>query len=164
MPQFPRTTLSVASSQQSTKMLVDLSALPAPSERVFANGCAVIDHGVVFELAFTQSRPKGITRLGVSLMVSVDTMVGQFWKSSVGFLDTERAVLAHRDADVQVADLEEAVDSFIDPLDPELLALQELAAVLACSDRRYLPERLRTADRAALVEQFAQLRARAGRR
>src|SRR5213593_485914 len=76
----------------------------------------------------------------------------------------ERAVLAHRDADVQVADLEEAVSSFIDPLDPELLALQELAAVLACSDRRYLPERLRTADRAALLEQFAQLRARAGRR
>src|SRR5439155_1293855 len=76
----------------------------------------------------------------------------------------ERAVLAPRDTDVHVADLEEAVCSFIDPLDPELLALQELAAVLACSDRRYLPERLRTADRDALLEQFAQLRARAGRR
>src|SRR6266850_1273735 len=39
----------------------------------------------------------------------------------------ERAVLARRDDDVQRGDLEEAVNSFIDPLDPELLALQELA-------------------------------------
>jgi AAA+ superfamily predicted ATPase len=76
----------------------------------------------------------------------------------------ERAVLARRDDDVQLADLEEAVNSFIDPLDPALLALQELAAVLACSDRRYLPERYRDADRAALIEQFTQLKSRAGRR
>ncbi len=76
----------------------------------------------------------------------------------------ERAVLAKRDDDVQLGDLEEAVNSFIDPLDPELLALQELAAVLACSDRRYLPERYRDADRAALMEQFAGLKLRAGRR
>ena len=76
----------------------------------------------------------------------------------------ERAVLAMRDDDVQLADLEEAVNSFIDPLDPELLALQELAAVLACSDRRYLPERYRDADRASLMEQFARLKLRAGRR
>ncbi len=76
----------------------------------------------------------------------------------------ERAVLARRDDDVQLNDLEEAVDSFIDPLDPELLALQELAAVLACSDRRFLPERYRDADRGALMEQFARLKLRAGRR
>ncbi len=75
----------------------------------------------------------------------------------------ERAVLAHRDEDVQRADLEEAVSSFIDPLDPNLLALQELAAVLACSDRRYLPERYRNADRAALLEEFSRLKLRAGR-
>jgi len=76
----------------------------------------------------------------------------------------ERAVLAKHDDDVQLGDLEEAVNSFIDPLDPELLALQELAAVLACSDRRYLPERYRGADRAALMDQFAGLKLRAGRR
>jgi SpoVK/Ycf46/Vps4 family AAA+-type ATPase len=76
----------------------------------------------------------------------------------------ERAVLAKRDNDVQVDDLKEAVNSFIDPLDPDLLALQELAAVLACSDRRYLPERYRDTDRAGLLEQFARLRLRAGRR
>ena len=74
----------------------------------------------------------------------------------------ERAVLAKHDDDVQLADLQDAVDSFIDPLDPELLALQEVAAVLACSDRRYLPERYRTADRASLLDQFNRLRA--GRR
>ena len=76
----------------------------------------------------------------------------------------ERAVLANRDNDVQRADLEEAVSSFIDPLDPDLLALQETAAVLACSDRRYLPERYLNADRAQLVEEFARLKLRAGRR
>jgi len=72
----------------------------------------------------------------------------------------ERAVLALRDDDVQLADLEEAVNSFIDPLDPNLLALQETAAVLACSDRRYLPEKYRDADRSALLEQFAALKLR----
>jgi AAA+ superfamily predicted ATPase len=76
----------------------------------------------------------------------------------------ERAVLATRDHDVQMTDLEEAVQSFIDPLDPNLLALQELAAVLACSDRRFLPERYRTADRAGLMEEFAVLKLRVGRR
>lgn len=76
----------------------------------------------------------------------------------------ERAVLAKRDDDVRVEDLQEAVDSFIDPLDAELLALQELAAVLACSDRRYLPGRYIEVDRARLVEEFARLKLRAGRR
>lgn len=76
----------------------------------------------------------------------------------------ERAVLAQRDDDVQLADLEEAVNSFIDPLDPALLALQELAAVLACSDRRYLPERYRNTDRATLIEEFGRCRLRVGRR
>jgi ATP-dependent 26S proteasome regulatory subunit len=75
----------------------------------------------------------------------------------------ERAVLAKRDDDVQRSDLEEAVSSFIDPLDPNLLALQELAAVLACSDRRYLPERYRNADRALLLEDFSRLKLRSGR-
>ena len=69
-------------------------------------------------------------------------------------------MLASRDDDVQKADLEEAVNSFIDPLDPNLLALQELAAVLACSDRRYLPSRYRDADRAQLLEDFNRLKNR----
>jgi len=76
----------------------------------------------------------------------------------------ERAVLAKRDDDVQLTDLEEAVNSFIDPLDPELLALQELAAVLACSDRRFLPQVYRDTDRSLLLEEFARLRLRTGRR
>ncbi|MBK9991156.1 MAG: ATP-binding protein [Verrucomicrobia bacterium] len=76
----------------------------------------------------------------------------------------ERAVLALRDADVQLGDLQEAVNSFIDPLDPNLLALQELAAVLACSDKRYLPKNYCDADRAAMLETFAGLKLRAGHR
>jgi hypothetical protein len=75
----------------------------------------------------------------------------------------ERAVLAVRDNDVQRVDLEEAVSSFIDPLDPNLLRLQELAAVLACSDRRYLPPRYATLDRGPLLEEFQHLKLRAGR-
>lgn len=75
----------------------------------------------------------------------------------------ERAVLANRDSDVQRADVEEAVNSFIDPLDANLLALQETAAVLACSDKRYLPEHYLAADRAALQEQFSHLKLRLGK-
>ena len=74
----------------------------------------------------------------------------------------ECAVLAKRDDDVQRADLEEAVNAFLDPLDPNLLALQELAAVLACSDRRYLPERYQRADRGGLLDEFARLKLRSG--
>ncbi len=75
----------------------------------------------------------------------------------------ECAVLAKRDDDLQVGDLEQAVNSFIDPLDPDLLALQELAAVLACSDRRYLPERYRDLDRAELMHKFSELKSRLAR-
>ena len=73
-------------------------------------------------------------------------------------------MLAKRDDDVQLTDVQGAVDSFIDPLDPDLLSLQELAAVLACSDSRYLPDRYRSADRGVLLEQFALCRSRTGRR
>jgi AAA+ superfamily predicted ATPase len=75
----------------------------------------------------------------------------------------ERAVLASRDEDVQRDDVEEAVNSFIDPLDPNLLRLQELAAVLACSDRRYLPQHYLASDRALLLEDFSRLKLRTGR-
>ena len=72
----------------------------------------------------------------------------------------ERAVLANRDDDVQLADLQTAVESFIDPLDGNLLALQELAAVLACSDRRFLPSGYASTPREELAGTFASLQAR----
>jgi hypothetical protein len=65
---------------------------------------------------------------------------------------------------VQLNDLQDAVNSFIDPLDPDLLALQELDAVLACSDHRYLPAQFQNLDRGALTERFALLKLRAGKR
>jgi hypothetical protein len=71
----------------------------------------------------------------------------------------ERAVLAERPT-VELADLEEAVSSFIDPLDPALLRIQEMAAILSCSDMRYLPERYRALDRSALAEEFSRIKAR----
>jgi hypothetical protein len=70
----------------------------------------------------------------------------------------ERAVLAKRDTDVQLADLRDAVDAFIDPLDGNLLALQELAAVLACSDRRFLPEKYKSAPRDDLSATLTHLK------
>jgi AAA+ superfamily predicted ATPase len=75
----------------------------------------------------------------------------------------ERAVLANRDNDVQRQDLEDAVTSFIDPLDPDLLRMQELAAVLACSDRRFLPDQFRNGDRTLYLEEFTRLKMRLGR-
>jgi SpoVK/Ycf46/Vps4 family AAA+-type ATPase len=66
----------------------------------------------------------------------------------------EIAVLNQRDNNLQVADIDEAVSSFIDALDPDLLRLQELAAVLACSDSRYLPENYKIANRAELTQEF----------
>jgi len=70
----------------------------------------------------------------------------------------ERAVLAGRIQGLELEDLRAAVDAFIDPLDENLLALQELAAVLACSDRRFLPERYAHADRAAMREAYEAAR------
>jgi hypothetical protein len=76
----------------------------------------------------------------------------------------ERAVLAQHDDDARLEDLKEAVDSFIDPLDPNLLAMQELAAVLSSSDKRYLPPRYAEADWALLLEEFARLKMVTARR
>jgi SpoVK/Ycf46/Vps4 family AAA+-type ATPase len=70
----------------------------------------------------------------------------------------ERAVLAERDADVRLEDLRSAVDAFIDPLDGSLLALQEIAAVLACSDRRFLPAKFAAMPRAELSAVLAELK------
>jgi SpoVK/Ycf46/Vps4 family AAA+-type ATPase len=70
----------------------------------------------------------------------------------------EIAILGKRDTDIQVRDIEEAIGSFIDALDPALIQLQELAAVLACSDARYLPEKYKTADRTAMTLEFNRLR------
>lgn len=70
----------------------------------------------------------------------------------------ERAVLAGRTDALELEDLKTAVDTFIDPLDENLLALQELAAVLACSDRRFLPERYAQMNRGELREAYEAAR------
>jgi SpoVK/Ycf46/Vps4 family AAA+-type ATPase len=69
----------------------------------------------------------------------------------------ERTVLAQRE-EVALDDLQEAVASFIDPLDPQLLRIQELAAILSCSDTRYLPEKYRVLDRETLAAEFARIK------
>ena len=72
----------------------------------------------------------------------------------------ENSVLDKRDTELRLSDLQEAIGSFIDALDPELIALQELAAVLACSDTRYLPEKYKSANRSELNATFAVLKSR----
>jgi len=72
----------------------------------------------------------------------------------------ERATLARRDGQVSVEDIQEAVESFIDPLDPSLIYLQVLAAILACSDKRYLPLQYANADRARLTEDFLSIKSK----
>lgn len=66
----------------------------------------------------------------------------------------ERAVLAGRDESLEVGDLRTAIGSFIDPLDGTLLLLQELAAVMACSDRRFLPPGYRDMPREELRRRY----------
>jgi len=68
----------------------------------------------------------------------------------------EKAVLDKRDNDVQAADFDEAVNSFIDPLDPMLLKLQELAAILACSDKRFLPEKFKNLNRELVYKLYQE--------
>lgn len=68
----------------------------------------------------------------------------------------ERAVLDSRDNNVTADDFKMAVETFIDPLDPLLLKLQMLAAVLACSDKRYLPAQYVDMDRSLLYQEFIQ--------
>lgn len=54
-------------------------------------------------------------------------------------------------------DITEAINSFIDPLPPDLLLLQELAAVLACSDKRFLPEKYASMDRSKMQRDMQML-------
>ncbi len=51
----------------------------------------------------------------------------------------EKAIFNQREDSIAVEDFREAVDSFIDPLDRLLIKLQTYAAILSCSDRRFLP-------------------------
>ncbi len=71
----------------------------------------------------------------------------------------EQAALDNR-TEVRLADLQDAVASFVDPLDPTLIAMQDLAAVLACSDTRFLPACYRDVERATLTNTFALLKAK----
>ena len=70
----------------------------------------------------------------------------------------ERAVLADRAETLELEDLKTAVETFIDPLDENLLALQELAAVLECSDKRFMPARYADANRGELREAYEAAR------
>lgn len=71
----------------------------------------------------------------------------------------ESSVLAGRDKkDVSVKDFQEAVDGFIDSLDPNLIELQILAGVISCSDKRYLPERFTRTDMSKWHRRFEELK------
>lgn len=71
----------------------------------------------------------------------------------------ESAVLSGRDKkDISKEDFQEAVDGFIDSLDPNLIELQILAGVVSCSDKRYLPERFTKLEMSHWHRRFEELK------
>ena len=71
---------------------VDLSALPAPEETVFANSCSIIDYGLHLELFFWHHRPKGRTEPVLSVMVPIDAAVVYLWGTSREFQQQEESI------------------------------------------------------------------------
>lgn len=69
----------------------------------------------------------------------------------------EIAVLASRDNQIGIEDLKEAVDSFVDPLDGNLIRKQNLAAILSCSDSRLLPDKINKMNRDDLADTLKEL-------
>ena len=67
-----------------------------------------------------------------------------------------RAYIEGRE-EVSRADLELEAKSYIPNLNPRALELQSLAAILECSDRRFLPERLNALDRDDVQRRFGEL-------
>ena len=67
-----------------------------------------------------------------------------------------RAYIEGRDV-VSRADLDLEGKSYIPNLNPRALELQTLAAILECSDRRFLPDRLEALDRGEVQARFQEL-------
>jgi AAA+ superfamily predicted ATPase len=104
------------------------------------------DDAELKEIFTTVATHKGLT-ISEEILLRVAVKLGDLEITgseveSVIIRAMEKAVLAGKDKkDVSVEDFMVAIDGFIDPLDPNLIQLQVLAGVLACSDRRYLPAR-----------------------
>jgi AAA+ superfamily predicted ATPase len=78
---------------------------------------------------------------------------------SIVIRSMESAVLAKRNkTDVSAKDFKEAVEGYIDSLDPNLIELQILAGVVSCSDKRYLPEKFKTTDMSIWHRRFEALK------
>lgn len=117
----------------------------------------------VSELFKTLAKVKGIT-FDAGLADSIKGLLGDrpLTGSDVDSILSRALESAELDdrskAAVSKDDIKAAIESFIDPLDPALLELQELAAVLACSDRRFLPMKYIDADRSELRVRFEFLK------
>jgi SpoVK/Ycf46/Vps4 family AAA+-type ATPase len=53
----------------------------------------------------------------------------------------EMAVLEKHDDNITIENFQQTIESFINPLDQDILLSQDLAAYLSCTDARYLPKR-----------------------
>jgi len=70
----------------------------------------------------------------------------------------EMAVLEKHDNNITIENFKQAIESFINPLDQNVLAMQDLAAYLSCTDSRYLPKRFSDQEhRPMFVEAFNTL-------
>jgi len=71
---------------------VDLSALEAPEETVFANSCSIIDYGLYLELVFSHIRPRGHTEPVLSAMVPIDAAVTFLWATTREYQQQDEAI------------------------------------------------------------------------
>lgn len=71
----------------------------------------------------------------------------------------ERAIFNQRENAIQVEDVREAIESFIDPLDRRLIKLQTYAAILSCSDRKFMTDQYARFTRQEIEDQmYAEMR------
>jgi len=121
----------------------------------------------VKELFSKVASSKGLTLNGQNLKYIVKDMGNKEITGSeveaIIIRSMEAAVLDGRNKkDVSVKDFKEAVDGFIDSLDPKLIELQILAGVVSCSDKRYLPEKYTTMDLSNWHRRFEELKSSFG--
>jgi hypothetical protein len=79
---------------------VNLDALPTPPETLFANACAVIDRGLFFEFAFLDNRRTEESRLVISVLTDIDSVVTHLWLTSRQFHETDRELFQKAKIDI----------------------------------------------------------------
>lgn len=59
----------------------------------FANGCAIVDHGLVLEFVFLEGQSAENARTVARVMATIDAVIDRLWATSAGFYQSERKAL-----------------------------------------------------------------------